>query len=201
MMKCQRTALILVGGMASRANYLPKYLFQYKEKTFLDRQIGVLRTVCDEIIVSCRDEEQCHEISDLPVDIKVTDVKKQAGPVEGIRIGSAAAHGEYIFVVACDMPLISPSVIAYLFELALTAEVVIPRWNDGTLEPLHAVYRRNTLQQYFTNHSPRRLIEIAMTLDSVMVPVDDIKKYDPELQSFMNINDLEAFTALQEIPR
>lgn len=193
----KRTALILIGGRSSRANFFPKYLFRYNDETFLDRQVRILRTVCDEIIVSCRDEQQSHQIDDLQVDIRVTDSLKEQGPVEGIRKGALAAHGDHIFIVACDMPFIIPSVITYLFELTQVADAIIPGYNDGKLEPLHAVYRRDALIRYFDGYSSRRLREISRVLHTLIVPVDELRTFDPKLRSFININDLQSFHDLE----
>jgi molybdopterin-guanine dinucleotide biosynthesis protein A len=194
-----KSALILLGGMASRAGFRPKYLFEYEGETFLHRQIRILREVCDEIIISCRDDEQCRIISKEPIDFTVVDVRKEMGPVEGIRTGAIAARGEYIFIVACDMPLICGPVIEYLFLEAKSAQAAIPIWEDGNLEPLHSVYQRDSLIEYFQAHTSRRLFEIANTVNSVFVPVQKIRELDADLQSFMNINDLQACIDLQKI--
>jgi molybdopterin-guanine dinucleotide biosynthesis protein A len=196
-MVVHRSALILLGGMATRAGNRPKYLFEYEGETFLHRQIQVLREVTDEIILSCRDTEQCLEVQNYPADQIVTDIRKAAGPSEGIRTGALVARGEQIFIVACDMPLISRDVIEYLFVCLDCAEAVIPGWEDGNLEPLHGVYRRDSLLQYFTKNTSLRLRTIADTLNTVIVPVQKIRIRDPTLLSFTNINDLQTLQKLQ----
>jgi molybdopterin-guanine dinucleotide biosynthesis protein A len=197
-MTIHRSALILLGGMATRAGYRPKYLFEYKGETFLHHQIRLLREITDEIILSCRDTGQRLEIKDYPADQIVTDIRKAAGPSEGIRTGAIVAQGEHIFIVACDMPLISRDVIEYLFASLDCAEAVIPGWEDGKLEPLHAIYQREALLRYFTKSTSLRLRSIADALNTVIVPVQKIRMLDPTLQSFTNINDLQTLQKLQE---
>ncbi|PKL60343.1 MAG: molybdenum cofactor guanylyltransferase [Methanomicrobiales archaeon HGW-Methanomicrobiales-4] len=200
-MEIKRSALILLGGMATRAGNRPKYLFEYNGETFLSRQIQVLRQVTDEIILSCRDIEQTQDLLDYPAHKIVTDVRRAAGPSEGIRTGALAAQGEHIFIVACDMPLISPGVIEFLFASMGSAEVIIPGWEDGYLEPLHAVYRREALLRYFTESTSLKLRSITESLDTIIIPVQNIRSFDQALLSFTNINDLETLTKLKEIKK
>lgn len=194
----KHSALILLGGMATRAGNRPKYLFEYDGETFLHRQIQVLRQVSDEIILSCRDIEQSQDLLGYPVDQIVTDVRRAAGPSEGIRTGVLAAQGDRIFIVACDMPLILPDVIEFLFASMGTAEVIIPGWEDGYLEPLHAVYLREALLRYFTESTSLKLRSITESLKTTIMPVQKIKAFDQTLQSFTNINDFETLTKLKE---
>ena len=66
-----RSALILLGGMATRAGGNPKYLFEYEGETFLSRQIRILSIVTNEIVLSCRDESQASIVSGCYIPILV----------------------------------------------------------------------------------------------------------------------------------
>jgi molybdenum cofactor guanylyltransferase len=192
----QRSALILLGGMSTRAGGRAKYLFAYEDETFLSRQIRVLNTLTDEIVMSCRDEEQALEVESSYSYACVIDTRKGTGPVEGIRSSLSRISGELMVVVACDMPLISASVIGDLFNRIGDADVAIPEWEGGHLEPLHAVYRKKALEWFFAHHSARRMRDITDALSRCVVPVSELRILDPELKSFTNINDLQAFNSL-----
>jgi len=194
----KRSGLILLGGMASRAGNRPKYLFTYNGETFLHRQIQILRQVTDEIILSCRDADQTLELEEYPVNRIITDVRRNTGPSEGIRTGAIVATGDYIFIVACDMPLISPEVIEFLFHSINLTEAVIPGWENGNLEPLHAVYQRDALLRIFSGETSLRLRTIAESMNTHIVPVQEIRAFDPDLRSFTNINDLDNLAKLHE---
>ncbi len=191
-----RTGLILLGGMATRAGGRAKYLFEYEGETFLHRQIRVLSSVTDEIILSCRDEDQAREVTASYSYPCVIDTKMGTGPVEGIRSGLSHARGELIIVVACDMPLISAAVIEDLFVRIGDADVAIPEWESGHLEPLHAVYRRDALVWFFSHHTARKIRDITDLLSRRIIPVSEIKMFDPDLKTFTNINDLQEFSSL-----
>jgi len=50
-----RSAVILAGGEARRANGKEKYFFMYEGKTFIERLVGSLSGVTDEIVIVARD--------------------------------------------------------------------------------------------------------------------------------------------------
>ncbi|MDD1729118.1 MAG: molybdenum cofactor guanylyltransferase [Methanospirillum sp.] len=195
--KIGRSALILLGGLATRAGGQAKYLFEYQGETFLQRQIRVLSSITDEIIMSCRNEEQAADISTCYSYPCVIDVRKGMGPVEGIHTGALQAQGELILVVACDMPLISSVVIEYIFNQIGDADVAIPGWDDGNLEPLHAVYRRDALLRFFADHTAVKIRDITDELNRKIIPIHEIRALDPDLTTFTNINDLQAFRDLK----
>src|SRR5207249_1307036 len=49
-----------------------------------------------------------------------------------------------VFVVACDMPFLNPSLIDKMMSLPGEFDVVVPE-SDRGVEPLHAVYRRSCI--------------------------------------------------------
>lgn len=191
-----RSGLILLGGKATRADHQAKYLFEFRGETFLSRQVRELRKVTDEILISCRNLEQAHSIPGYSNYTLVFDEKKAEGPSEGIRTGMQKASGDLVFVVACDMPLISAEIIDYLFSSIGSADAAIPVWENGNEEPLHAVYRRDALNNYFSHSSSRRLRDIISSLNAVSIPVADLRKMDPFLRSFINVNNRDEYQSL-----
>jgi molybdopterin-guanine dinucleotide biosynthesis protein A len=145
-----RSAVILVGGEARRANGQEKYFFTYQGKTFIDRLIESLSQVVDEIILVARDPDQCKRFDTINGVRCITDIRPGTGPIGGLHAGSLEARGEEIFVSACDMPCVNPRVIAHLFNRIGDFDAAIPCWNVEMLEPLHAVYKRSELTT-FTN--------------------------------------------------
>ncbi|MEI7649907.1 MAG: molybdenum cofactor guanylyltransferase, partial [Methanomicrobiales archaeon] len=148
-----RSAVILVGGEARRANGQEKYFFTYEGKTFIDRLIESLTRVVDEIILVARDPEQCKRFSAIKGVRCITDIRTGTGPIGGLHAGTLAARGELIFVSACDMPCVDPLVIAHLFNRIDGYDAAIPSWNPEMLEPLHAVYLRTAVIGYLEDHA------------------------------------------------
>lgn len=186
-----RSAVILAGGQARRANGKEKYFFMYRGATFIERLIGSLSEVTDEIVIVARDPAQCARFNEIRGITCTCDIRQGIGPVGGLHAGALAAHGEFLFVSACDMPCISPDVVRHLFDTIGSHEAAIPRWNEKMLEPLHAVYRREALLGYLRSHTSLSLRAIVQSLDTQYVPVDELRPFDPDLRTFTNINKLE----------
>jgi molybdenum cofactor guanylyltransferase len=186
-----KSAVILVGGEARRANGKEKYFFTYEGKTFIERLIASLSQVVDEIILVARDPEQCRRFNMIQGVRCITDIRTGMGPIGGLHAGTLAARGEVIFVSACDMPCVDPRVIALLFDRIEQYDAAIPRWNEEMLEPLHAVYRRTALVGYLENHASLSLRTMVRELNTRYIPIEEIRTIDHELTTFTNINKIE----------
>jgi molybdopterin-guanine dinucleotide biosynthesis protein A len=186
-----RSAVILVGGEARRANGQEKYFFTYEGKTFIERLIESLTQVVDEIILVARDPGQCRRFKTIKGIRCISDIRTGTGPIGGLHAGTLAARGEEIFVSACDMPCVDPRVIAHLFSRIDGYDAAIPRWNAEMLEPLHAVYKRSALIGYLENHDSLSLRTMVRGLNTLYVPIDEIRTIDHELITFTNINKME----------
>jgi molybdopterin-guanine dinucleotide biosynthesis protein A len=186
-----RSAVILAGGEARRANGKEKYFFMYEGKTFIERLVGSLSGVANEIVIVARDTAQCTRFRELQGVTCISDIRQGLGPVGGLHAGSLAARGDLIFVSACDMPCINAAVVSYLFEAIGQYDAAIPLWNERMLEPLHAVYRRTALLTYLESHTSLSLRAMIQSLNTRYIPVDELRAFDPNLKTFTNINKLE----------
>jgi molybdopterin-guanine dinucleotide biosynthesis protein A len=191
-----KSAIVLVGGEARRANGQEKYFFTYRGRTFIERLVDSLKTVVDEIILVARDPDQCRRFHEIDGVRCITDIRKGLGPVGGLHAGVLAAQGDLVFVSACDMPCINPLVVARLFDEIKEYDAVIPRWNPDMLEPLHAVYRRTSLLTYLESHDSLSLRFMVKSLHSRFIPMEEIRLLDPELATFTNINKIEDLTRM-----
>lgn len=196
-----RSAVILVGGEARRADGREKSLFEYQGRTFIEILTDSLRNITDEIILAARDPEQCDRFAFLPDVRCVSDIRKGVGPLGGLHAGTKAARGEFVFVSACDMPCVNPDVVRYLFECAKDHDVAVPCHHEKMYEPLHAVYRRDILLRFLENPNSRSMRELFPHARVRYVPVQDLRKYDPELQTFTNINRLDELEQFRKAGR
>jgi len=187
----RRSAVILVGGEARRANGKEKYFFVYEGRTFIERLIDTLEQVVDEIILVAKDPEQCKRFRHFDGVRCITDIRPGIGPIGGLHAGTLAAHGDTLFVSACDMPCIDVKVVRYLFDALGNADAVIPSWDYDMIEPLHAVYRRSVLLGYLENHESFSLRPMIRSINTRYVSVEELRQFDPTLKTFTNINNLE----------
>ncbi len=194
----KRSAVVLVGGEAIRAGGREKYFFPFRGRTFIERLIGALAPVVDEVLLVARDEEQCARFAAFPSVRCTVDRRQGLGPIGGLHAGALAASGEALFVVACDMPCVNPGVVSRLFGLLDDHEAVIPCWQAGMYEPLHAVYARSALRRYLEDHDDLSLRAMIRALDCRFVPVETLRDLDPGLTTFTNINRLDDLADLGE---
>lgn len=190
------SALILAGGMGSRLGYREKALIDFKGRPLIEEIIERLEEVVDNIIISVRDRAQ-GELLDAALSREYRfayDDHRNIGPISGILSGLSICEDEYCFISACDMPYINANVVDLLFEKSKNYDAAIPRREDGFLEPLHAVYRcapmiRETKKAI--EKGEKIIIAPIFRMNVNYVPVNDIRKLDPDLRTFININSNE----------
>lgn len=187
------SALILAGGMGSRLGYREKALIDIKGRPLIALIIERLEKVVDNIIVSVRDRAQSELLEkSLIRGYKFAyDDQRNIGPVSGILSGLSVCDNEYCFIAACDMPFINEDVVKLLFRKCEDHDAAIPRWEDGFLEPLHAVYRcapmiRETGKAIKGGETI--ILAPVFRMNVNYVPVDEIRMLDPDLRTFININ-------------
>jgi molybdenum cofactor guanylyltransferase len=187
----RRSAVILVGGEAKRVNGREKYFFVYEGRTFIERLVSTIGPVVDEIILVAKESRQCERFCHMDGVRCITDIREGTGPIGGLHAGALAATGETLFVSGCDMPCINAGVVRYLFDAIGDRDAVIPSWNDNMNEPLHAVYRKSVLLEYFKDHESSSLHSMIRSINPRYIPIGEFRKIDPTLRTFTNINKLE----------
>ena len=191
--------IVLAGGMSRRLGR-NKALEPIGDEPLVCRVIRRLSSAAGQIVVVVNDEERALELP-LPSTAKVIqDAYPDGGSLGGIFTGLRAADGQWGFVVACDMPFLNLELMEHLLSSTEGFDAVVPVV-QGRPEPTHAAYAKACLP-----HIERKLIDndlkIARFFDDVrvnLVPEDEVRRFDPELLSFFNVNtqdDLDRALAL-----
>jgi molybdopterin-guanine dinucleotide biosynthesis protein A len=187
------SALILAGGKGTRSGYREKALIDINGMPLITCVIKRLKNVVDNIIISVRDRAQGELLESrfLSGYKFAYDAYNNLGPLAGIHSGLTACDDEFCLVAACDMPFINEDVVEMLFWKSEHYDAAVPRWNDGLLEPLHAVYRCKPMMMETKKAIERGetvILAPILKLNVNYVGIDEIKKIDPGLRTFMNIN-------------
>jgi molybdopterin-guanine dinucleotide biosynthesis protein A len=180
------TGIILAGGRSRRMGG-DKCWLPLGGMTLLERVIGRVALICRPVIVVAR------VASDYP-DCGVRVVGDQwpgAGPLGGLQTGLLAAETARAAVVACDLPFLEPALLEGLIGLGLEWDMVVPVVS-GRAEPLCAVYGRDVAQTADLmlrrgERSVHRLLA-QPALRTRRVDEEELRRWDPELRSFLNIN-------------
>lgn len=203
-----RSAIVLAGGRGRRMGTVEKALLEFEGKTIIERLLESLFRVVDEVIISFRDKNQEEKFRPALEIFSACEIRfcfdtlEDAGPLEGIRAGLLESRGEYSFVCAGDMPFVDFRVVDLLFEKAIGHDAVLPKWEDGKFEPLHAVYSKkmtSEIEKAFENGRSSVLTPVFEMEDVIFVEVSEIKEFDPELMTFANINTVDEMQRVIEL--
>jgi molybdopterin-guanine dinucleotide biosynthesis protein A len=133
----------------------------------------------------------------------VGDDVEGAGVLGGILTALNHAGGERVLVVACDMPLLNVELLRYMVSLPGGYEALVPRWADGgemRAEPLHAIYSVRCASAIAERIKAGRLkvSDFVEGVEARYIEEGEMRKYDPELGSFCNVNTPEEWARLRD---
>ena len=129
----------------------------------------------------------------MVADVKFAlDVGGPRSPLIGALTGFRSAQGKCSLLLPFDIPFVSREVVSLLFELFQNKAAIIPRWPNGYIEPLHAVYQTKLALEAAKSavaegkSNVRAIIKKLRDVHYVSTLV--IQQFDPDLQTFFNIN-------------
>ncbi|RJS93909.1 molybdenum cofactor guanylyltransferase [Candidatus Bathyarchaeota archaeon] len=191
----KRTGIILAGGAAERLGY-DKGLIELNEKPLVLHVFDRIKDLVDEVIVVVSSAEQKKRYKEiLPPEIIIhVDVKREKCPLIGALTGFAHANGTYSALLPCDTPFISKDVIELLFEASFKVDAVIPRWPNGYIEPLQAIYHTSSalsaakeavMEGRYRMQSMISLLRSVRYFSTIV-----LREFDSDLLTFFNVNRL-----------
>lgn len=189
-----RSAVILAGGAGSRLGK-EKSLIEFDGRPLIQWSVEKLALLAEDVVVVARGPEQSRQLEDLIPDAAIAcDGISGYGPVAGLAAGLEKARSEYVLAIGCDLPFLNVDVINLLFEQAKGWEAAVPTRENGMMEPLHSVYKRDALLsacQRAIERGERRIRVPLSMLRVKCVAVELLKNLDPELLTFFNLNTRE----------
>lgn len=196
-------AVILAGGKATR---LPDKCFRiFDQKELVLHVFERVSMAVPEIVVVGKTEQDVRRLQQvLPKARIVHEESLTQSPLVGLLCGLNALENEYVFAAACDMPFLEPQLIRSLHAQATGREAAIP-YSGGKLEPLCAVYKRTSAVKAASNclQSDRTsILDMIRELKEVTrVNKEELRKDDPLLLSFVNVNTKEELKKAEEAHR
>jgi len=211
----KRAAIILSGGRAERfqnthKTWQDKALVELLGKPLLIHAVENVSEVVEEIVICVNNENRKAQYAEILTGHNVKNVRllvdepcnHLGGPIVGILTGLIATKADYCFTLPSDMPLLKPKVIDHMFNSAKDTRVVVPMWPNGRLETLTMVLKKPEVLEIAKTlcmlGRPRSddIIRGAMNVLLISI-VGEIRAFDPELKSFININSQVDLTRLQ----
>lgn len=187
------SAVILAGGFSRRFGS-DKGLVSLMGKPLVRHVVDKIPPVFNEILIVVSSEQQKKNFEFVVGnDVKyVIDKDNRQSPLIGSITGFENAIGDYSVLLPCDAPLISTRIIQLLLDLCNNRTTVIPRWPNGYIEPLQAVYHTESAliaaKKAFTEGhlNMRSMIKKIAKVHYVSTTILEI--YDPDLLTFFNVN-------------
>jgi molybdenum cofactor guanylyltransferase len=196
------SAAVLTGG-ASRRMGADKATLEIAGVTLLDRTLAVLRRVSNDVtIVGARTAYA------RPGVRMVADDYPGAGPLGGIATALSAARYERTLVVACDMPLLSVTLLRAMAAEPPEVDALVPLLSNGPQrqpqpqpQPLHAVYARRCLPAVVARLESGKLSVVEMLDDLSVRWLHDtwVRRFDPLLRSAHNANTLAQLEEARQL--
>ena len=191
------TGIVLAGGRGSRLGGVNKALLEVGGRTLLDRVRAALAGVTDETILVVNDDS----LDATPGVRIVRDPEPHAGVLPALLVALEIASFPACILVACDMPFLSKDLVRALLERHRRYDVAIPVV-DGREQPMHAIYRRDPCRAAVATalaRGDRRMISFLGDLRVLRVGEDELRRVDPLLRSFFNINTPEDLAEARRI--
>lgn len=185
---------ILAGGKSKRMGQ-DKAFLNVGGQPVIERVLERVKPLSDDVFISTNALETYKRFG-LRL---VPDVYPNKAALGGIYSAIHAARYPHVLIVACDMPFLNVDILAYLINLASTADVIAPMINPPQPETMHTVYSKQCLPAIESRLRADKLRIIGF-FDDVSVRYvarSEIAAFDPDFHSFMNMNTPEDWETVK----
>lgn len=190
------TGYVLAGGKSARMGR-DKALLEMGGQPLILSAVNLLKALTDRVVILGPAER--YGFLGVPV---LPDLVPSRGPLSAIYTGLEHSERDVNLFLACDMPLMEGTFLRLLVERARLADAVLMRLDDGSLEPLCAVYNRSCLAAVKANYERQRfkLSDLFPGLRTQYLGEADLRDLGLDRRIFTNLNtraDLERHGMLQ----
>jgi molybdopterin-guanine dinucleotide biosynthesis protein A len=193
-------AAILAGGQSTRMG-ANKALMRLREGGVMVVEIVIARLAEAGLIAPMLVTNSPEEYRFLGLECVRDDIEG-TGALGGILTALQHSDSKRVLVVACDMPLLSARLIEHMLSVVGEHDALVPRWREENrmrVEPLHAIYSVGCAEAAERQIREGRL-KVSNFLKEINVTYLDeseIRRYDPALRSFCNVNTPEEWESLK----
>ena len=207
--------MILIGGKSTRFGS-DKGLFEFLGKPLISYQLETLSQLNYDIFIVAHSKNQVSRylrIIDITKimafiidDNNITSDSPLRIPLLGLYSGFKELYKlgyKKSFVISCDLPLIQFNVLKFLIKQSNGFDCCIPKWNNGFLEPLFAIYPIKKAYKKAEENLKIRKYKLTNIMSNKwkinFISIENsIKQYDQNLLTFLNINTPKDIELLME---
>lgn len=198
------TVSILAGGGSTRFES-NKALAEFRGKPLIVHMLEKARLLSGKILVVVSDKEQRNVLRGYTDEAEIV-----LDPVDSPRCALTGAITAFEFtetkhtqLLPVDTPLASMAVLQNISGLADNHGAVVPTWPEGHIEPLHSVFLAEHAYFHGLRIAKEGKMKMRHLIDSLSnvigVSTEVLKKFDPELLTFRNINTEQELKDLERL--
>jgi molybdopterin-guanine dinucleotide biosynthesis protein A len=190
-------AIILASGMEKET--ISTHFSPDEEGTLLEYVLDSVWTVADELNVVFLKEPDVSVIESIsPFGARIITAQNGENALSAIFSAFKSSRAEHCLLVNERVPLLKPNVVLALYDAAQGYDLSIPKWENGNIEPMLAVYRGKALLRLVSSLKTSFKDDVDSEMKSLADQLFDVnyvsvegklKELDPELDSFMKVND------------
>jgi len=188
------TGVILSGGKSSRMG-VNKALLKFGSRTIIKSISELMKSIFSEVII----------ITNSPVEYKhlhlplFEDIFKWQGPLAGIHSALINSTTEKIFVLSCDVPLMSREMIEYICKFKSDKSIIFCE-AASYHQPLVGVYSKVILEEVekfisSSEVSDKSFHQFLKKVDAEIIHPENLLFYNKEI--FFNVNNQEDYVNLK----
>jgi molybdopterin-guanine dinucleotide biosynthesis protein A len=181
-----RTTAILAGGKSRRFGS-NKALAPWRGRRLIDAVVGAARAVSHTVFIVANDAPP---YKDQGLDI-IPDSFPGAGPLAGLHAALQHASGNRVLLLGCDMPLLDPQLLDWLWQKNTWAPALVPIGPQGP-EPLHAIYHVSLLalveRRLGENPKGAGLRGFLQDVPCCEIPPERLRRFCPDLLCLASAN-------------
>lgn len=180
--------IILAGGKSSRMGE-DKALLEYEGKYFIEK-IAEELSFFEEKIIARGNNSSLTEITDSKWQV-IPDIYLDHGPMGGMHVALKTCESDAMFVVTCDMPLITGHLVRQIceaFDQQYDALIVVT--SDGKYHPLCGIYRKElyeSMEEYLKQDN-NRMMAVLKKCRLKYLQLDEVCS-----KQLMNVNTKEEY--------
>lgn len=190
------TGVILAGGKSSRMGVNKSFL-KIGNQTIIERIVDLMKSIFSEVIIITNTPDE-YKFLKLPL---YEDIYKWKGPLAGIHSALTHTQTEKIFVLSCDVPLMSKEMIHYLVNYKTDKPIVFCE-AAGYHQPLVGLYSKtilNQIEKVISNDevNDKSLHKLLKSVDAEIIHPEGLAFYKDQL--FFNINRPQDFEQIEKL--
>ncbi len=171
------SGIVIAGGQSLRMG-IDKHSLIFRNQSFIDRAVGLLKNFTPDIIISANDKSHSYAYKTIP------DSVPNTGPMGGLYTCLPLIKNDRALVIPVDMPLLSPEVLRYLLQQAdLSKKITVFHANDR-LQMLAGLYHKGIVS-FLQKQLAAGDYKLQNLLKTIPHQIIEAKNFSP---LFFNIN-------------